>query len=183
MHRKTGRRFVGLGFLGTVLILASIAGPVTLANAIPGGPWASSSSPLTVDYAGWTPVGSVYGTWQGYREDEGRGSRVQDSSAAKTRNTYEAGMYTKHTWYWDGSYCYISSYSNGGVSAACTTGWHQDGTTNSVSNNTTTYKYSETWYSADPEALSARGKMQACFNVKLAPDKCSKNYFVRGSEY
>ena len=154
------------------------------AQALPGGPWASSSSPLTVNYAGWTPAAYSYGQWQGTREDQGRGSRIQDWSASKTRSTYDRGGYTKHSWYWDGSYCYVSSFSESGGSVACTSGWHADGSANSGSNNsTTTWAYWETWQGLDPEGNSGRGKMQTCFNVVAAPDSCSGAYFLRGSSY
>ncbi len=173
-----GVAVAGLGSMAGFLSAGALP-----AAALPGGPWASSGSPLSVNYAGWKPAGYVYGSWQGYREDEGRGSRVQDWSAGKTRSTYDAGTYTKHSWYWNGSYCYVSSWSDSGGGASCTSGWHADGSTNSVSNNTTSWKYYETWYGADPAADSARGKMQACFNVKFAPDSCSSAYLLRGSKY
>lgn len=176
------KQFLARLLLGGVVLGAAISG-ANDASALPGGPWASSSSPLKVNYAGWKPVGYVYGKWQGYREDQGRGSRVQDWSAGKTRNTYNRGVYTRHNWYWNGSYCYVSSFSDSGGGVSCASGWHADGATNSKSNNTKSWKYYETWYSADPQADSARGKMRACFNVKYSPDPCSSAYFLRGAKY
>lgn len=174
------RRFV-VGGAGAAAAVGVGAG---VAQALPGGPWASRSAPLLVNYAGWKPAAYSYGVWQGVREDQGRGSRIQDWSASKTRQTYNRGGYTKHSWYWNGSYCYVSSFSSSGASVGCGSGWHGDGSTNSGSNNsTTTWKYWETWKRLDPEGESGRGKMQTCFNVVWAPDTCSGAYFLRGSKY
>ncbi|GMA23415.1 hypothetical protein GCM10025864_11740 [Luteimicrobium album] len=137
-----------------------------------------------MNYAGWTPAAYSYGTWQGTREDQGRGSRIQDWSADKTRSTYDRGGYTRENWYWNGSYCYVSSFSSAGAGASCVSGWHPDGHTNSGSNNsTTTWQYWEDWIGLDPEGNSGRAKIQTCFNVKAAPDSCSSTYYLRGSEY
>jgi hypothetical protein len=156
------------------------------AQALPGGPWASSSSPLAVSFAGWKPAGYSYGTWQGYREDQGRGSRIQDWSASRAVSGYnggDRGAYTKHSWYWDGSFCYVASFSDAGGSIGCSSGWHADGSNNSGSNASSTWKYWETWKGVSPEGNSGRGKMQTCWNVVSAPDTCSGPYFLRGSKY
>lgn len=169
--------------LGAVMAVGGLAGT---AEALPGGPWASSSSPLAVDFAGWKPAGFSYGVWQGYREDQGRGSRIQDSSASRAVSGYDGGdrgAYTKHSWYWNGSYCYVNTFSNSGSGIGCTAGWHSGGSADSGSNNTASYQFWETWAGVDPNADSGRGQMKTCWNVAHAPDTCSSGSYLRGSHY
>lgn len=164
-------------------LTTAVFGFVGVADALPGADWASASAPLKVNYAGWKPAGYSYGIWQGVRDDQGRGDRLQDWSASKTRQTYNRGTYTKHSWYWNGSYCYLASFSEAGVSIGCGSGWHSAGATNSRSNNSTTWKYWETWKGLSATGNSGRAKLQTCFNVKAAPDTCSSGSFLRGSRY
>lgn len=173
-------------FAVPALVLGGLVMGAGAAQALPGGPWASSSSPLSVSFAGWKPVGYSYGTWQGYREDQGRGSRIQDWSASRAVSGYnggDRGTYTQHSWYWDGTFCYLNSFSESGAGVGCMSGWHGDGSSNSGSNNTSTWKYWETWKGINPSGNSGRGMMKTCWNVAYAPDSCSSAYFLRGTSY
>src|SRR5215216_1548257 len=91
--------WVGFGLL--------LAGP---AVALPGGDWASSGSPLTLTYRGQN-TSAAYGSWQGYREDQGRGSRVQDWSAHRMPGVpgwpNTDGAYVRHAWYDNANRCYV----------------------------------------------------------------------------
>lgn len=151
------------------------------AQALPGGPWPPSGY-LTFSWAGWSPVGYGYGTWQGVREDQNRGSRVQDWSATKTRVTNHRGTYVHHNWFANTNNCYMTSFESPGF--ACSTGWFGSGSGNSGSNNsTTTWMYWENWDALDPKGSSARGQMSLCVNTISAPDPCSTVSYIRGSDY
>lgn len=165
------------------------AGVVVLApaaNAFPGGPWASASAPLK-NYYHDQYTGAAYGVWQGYREDQGRGSRVQDASwhrMPQLDTEYnDRGSYVHHDWYTNGGYCYVSSYSDAGAGVNCQNGWHPAGSTNTGSTQSKSWQYWETWDGADPTANSGRGKMRVCENLVAWPDNCSTSYFIRGSHY
>jgi hypothetical protein len=179
---KPGTRVAALLF-GTVVAVGGGAG---LAQALPGGPWASASEPQAVNFAGWRPVGYSYGNWQGYREDQGRGSRIQDWSASRAVSGYnggDRGAFTQHTWYSNGNYCYVNSFSNAGGGVACQTGWHKKGSNNSGSNASSSWKYWETWGGVDPTGNSGRGQMKTCWNVVSAPDSCAGGSYLRGAKY
>src|SRR4051794_22210856 len=116
---------VGATFVVTMALGTGVA------QALPGGPWASQSSPLTASYCGNScyTAAAAYGTFQGYREDQGRGSRIQNSSFHRepTHISGAHGAFVNHHWYSDGDYCYLTSFSDSGASVSCQSGWHDMG--------------------------------------------------------
>lgn len=164
---------------------AAMVAVVPAANAFPGGPWASSSAPLK-NYYHDQYVGAAYGAWQGYREDQGRGSRVQDVSYHRqpVPDSYSSrGAYVHTSWYTNGAYCYVSSWSDSGSSVACSSGWHGNGSTDTGSTKSRYWQAWESWNRADPTAESGRGQMQVCEDLVDWPNNCSTAYFIRGSHY
>lgn len=169
-----------------VWTVAAVCVLVPSASAFPGGPWASSSAPLK-NYYYDQYTGAAYGVWQGYRENQDRGSRVQDGSYHRYPNPdtkySDRGSYVHTTWYTNGSYCYLSSFSNSGGSVACSSGWHGSGSVDTGSTKSKSWQYWESWDRADPTANSGRGKMQVCEDLVSWPNNCSTAYFVRGAHY
>src|SRR5690349_18478811 len=165
--------------------LPMIAMGAAQAHALPGGNWASSTSPLYVNSSGYGgTVSAAYGTFQGYREDQNRGSRIQDWSAHRdpNGNTSERGAYVNHAWYFDGNNCYVTSLSDSGGSIGCSTGWWSQGTTHTPDTESKSWQYYETWHVIDPTGSSGRAGMSACFDRVLASDYCSGTIY-RGANY
>lgn len=174
---KTRAVVVAIWVLAGLLVLAPSAG------ALPGGKWASAKKPLNNSYRG-VKVGSSHGNWQGYREDQGRGSRVQNSTYRKLTGRAEIksrGTYVKHEWYFNANRCYVTSFKSAGI--GCGTGWWESGHTNTSSTKSKKWKYAQTWRRIDPKGESARGKMHTCEDLVFWPNNCSKAYFLRGSSY
>ncbi len=156
------------------------------AQALPGGPWASSSSPMYVVGTASGKDGAGYGSFQGVREDQGRGSRIQNASSHRhLRNDLgggDAGTYVKNTWYANKTDCYVTSFSNSGGSIGCSTGWWGDGYNDTGSTKSSSWHYWETWKQLDARGSSMRDKIQVCENISLWPDFCS-SYYLRGADY
>lgn len=157
---------------------------VGAAQALPGGPWASSSAPLTAYTSGF-PAAAAYGTFQGYREDQGRGSRIQNAAWFREPIHVQTahGAFVNHHWYTNGAFCYVSSLSSSSASVACTSGWHDTGNENRTgTNSTTSWRYQETWKAVDPTANSMRARIFTCDDIPWQSDPCSPS-IVRGASY
>lgn len=168
--------------VGGVVVTGALG--VGAAQALPGGPWASYTAPLTAYTAG-VPAAAAFGTFQGYREDQGRGSRVQNGSYHREPvHIYSAhGAFVNHHWYTNGAYCYVSSLSTQSASVACQTGWHDTGQENRTGNNSTpSWQYWETWRPADPTANSMRARIFTCDDIPWQSDPCSPS-IIRGASY
>lgn len=165
------------------VVTATVLGGAGAAQALPGGPWASSSSPLTASTGGQT-VAAAYGTWQGYREDQNRGSRIQDYSLHRQpQSSGDRGAFVNHHWYTDGYNCYVSSFSDAGASVNCQNGWHDTGSETRTGNTTSTsWQGWETWKAVDATASSMRAQEFTCQDVAYASDPCSAK-LLRGANY
>lgn len=165
------------------MLVTSVLG-VGVAQALPGGPWASASAPLTA-YESGKPAAAAYGTFQGYREDQGRGSRIQNASWHREPvHVYSAhGAFVNHHWYTNGAYCYLSSLSTSSASVACNNGWHDTGRENRTATNSTVYwRYQETWQGIDATADSMRARIFTCDDIPWQSDPCSPSIY-RGASY
>jgi hypothetical protein len=183
MYRDKTRRRRAAGTVGA--FIGALVALAPAAQALPGGPWASSSSPLKVVGGGSRVDGASYGYWQGYREDQGRGSRVQNGSYHRhildDVGGGDGGTYVKNSWYANKNHCYVSSWSDSGGSIGCSSGWWGIGKTQTGTTKSASWQYWEAWKGADVEANSMRDKIQTCENINLWPDICSAAYFLRGA--
>ncbi|MFD0207167.1 MULTISPECIES: hypothetical protein [Saccharothrix] len=141
------------------------------AQALPGGPWGT----LTVYTDSGIPIAQASGTWQGYREDQNRGSRMQDWMQYRDpANSDSNGAYVDHDWYFNSNQCYVSSYSTSGGGIACSQGWWGAGSYDSMDRaGDSNWKYWEAWRAIDPTGTSGRGAMRACVDFSWATDPCS----------
>lgn len=169
--------------LAALTVAAGLLLAPAAAQALPGGNWASSSDPLVVKTSSGIPIGYAYGTWQGVREDQGRGTRMQDWSAHRDpANTNERGAYVPHHWWFNKNSCYITSFSDSGGSIGCSEGWWKTGTTETPRAKLS-WAYYETWKGLDPAGSSGRGQMYVCHDYAWATDPCSSGYYLRGNDY
>lgn len=168
------------------LFMAGLAALAPAAQALPGGSWASPSSPASLVVNGNWKLGEAYGTFQGVREDQGRGTRIQSASAHRhildDPGGGDAGTYVKNTWYSNSNNCYVTSFSETGGGVGCSTGWWDDGYKDTKSTKSSSWQYWETWKQLDPKGSSMRDKLQVCENMRLWPDSCS-TYYLRGADY
>ena len=158
------------------------------AAALPGGQWASRTAPATAKAYTYTAA-AAYGTWQGYRNDQGRGDRMQGSSYHRDPARYNGGpgAYVQYNWYWNGADCYVSSFSvskdGAGIGRSCDDGrWSGDGKTETGRTQSTNWQYWETWKNLNPKASSGRAQIRTCFDFTLQTDPCSGSY-LRGANY
>ena len=180
IKRRTLPTSASLAALGLLLLAPAAA-------ALPGGPWASSSSPLLVKGGGGYQDGAAYGTWQGLREDQGRGSRVQNSSFHRHLHDDvgggDTGTYLRIEWSANKNNCYVTSWSSAGATIGCSSGWWGTGSTNTGSTKSASWQYWEEWKSLDPAGSSMRSVIKVCENINAWPDICSSAYFLRGADY
>lgn len=186
MYIRSGFGSITLRTAGaTAALLVLTAGSAT---ALPGGPWASRSVPATaVTYAYIGAAG--YGTWQGVRNDQGRGDRMQGASSHRDPSGYNGGpgAYVRYNWFWNGTDCYVSSFSvskaSVGIGRSCDDGrWSGAGKTETGRTQSKTWQYWETWKNLSPKASSGRAQIRTCYDFTLQTDPCSGSY-LRGANY
>jgi hypothetical protein len=189
-------RWIGTALLGAAGIVFGAAGaswaagaagdgpggvptePRVSAQLLPGGPWPEHS------YTHYTSTVYQRGTFQGYREDQNRGSRIQSEVAFKEVGFKSDvhGAYMAVAWYSNANRCYVTSYSSAGGSISCSQGWWGDGTYETGRTISDSYVYWEVWNALDPAGDSGRGSFRGCLDISLATDKCTAS-ILRGSVY
>jgi hypothetical protein len=150
-------------------------------QTLPGGPWPEHW------YTHYTSTVYQKGTFQGYREDQNRGSRIQSEVAFKEVGFKSdvRGAYMAINWYANTNRCYYSAYdvSSGiPVGVNCSTGWWGDGYYETQRTTSDSYWYWEVWNPVDPLASSGRGSFKGCLDIAAATDKCTAS-ILRGAAY
>lgn len=160
----------GVGFGGT-------------AAAIGGGPWYSATASLAIANGGGT-AGQAYGHFDGYSEHPTRGSVLSNVSyhrAAGTSTNFRNGAYVSHKWWSNGVNCYVSSYSDPGVT--CGSGWYFSAEQQTPrSQSTTSWNGQVSYWGVDPTGSSGRVGARVCIDITLASDPCSGTVY-RGADY
>jgi hypothetical protein len=146
-------------------------------NVLPGGAWTEQSA------ANGSSTVYQKGTFQGYREDQNRGSRLQAAVQFKEVGSKSdiRGAFAEVQWWSHSNNCYITSYSSPGIS--CSTGWWLSGspvqTDRTVSDS---YVSWDMWWNLDPAGSSGRGQFKGCLDVAFGFDTCTASV-LRGSDY
>lgn len=179
----TATTVVGFLFGGTSAALAGQSevgsGPTAGSyhtSALPGGSYpkrSASHGGARVDERG---------TFQGYREDQGRGSRLQFLTEFREAGTDSdvRGAYNQSDWYVNGNRCYISSYDSPGVN--CSSGWWYDAQEQTDRKKSNSYVAYDVWWYLDPTGSSGRASIKGCLDVAYQSDKCTSS-ILRGSSY
>lgn len=164
-------------FVGAVAVGSVLLGSLS-AWAFPGTGWGT----LIASHNG-AHTGEAKGQFQGYREDMGRGSRVENLSYHRQPKLAERGAYVAAQWYHNGNHCYLSSANEAGGSIACQNGWDSTGDTDySVTTTSSSWQRHWQWWSIDATSGSARAKLWVCEDVALRTDRCSSPV-IRGAKY
>lgn len=144
---------------------------------LPGGTWTEQC------YQHETSTACHRGTFQGYREDQNRGSRLQASVGFKEVGWKSdvRGAFAEVQWWSHSNNCYTVNFADPTI--ACSVGWWRSGfpsrTGNTVSD---TYVFWDMWWNLDPGGSSGRGQFYACLDIAWGFDKCTA-YVLRGSDY
>lgn len=163
--------------LVSAILASMMVAPV--ATALPGGQWGSGTSPLH-----YGTISEAWGVWQGYREDQNRGSRIQDWSAHRSPSgpSADRGAYVKTDWWFNTNRCYLTSFSEAGGSIACSQGWWKTGQSTTGRTESQSWQYYDSWSPIDMGGESGKGAMFACYDRAWAPDSCS-SFIARGTSY